>query len=103
MDPNELAHGRATPESRRRVVSRSPSSPAEYGRARDEIVAAIPDGPAVVVTHVTPIKLLLRLALDAPPSALFRLHLDTASVSIVDYFSDGVSSVRLVNDTGHLD
>jgi ribonuclease H / adenosylcobalamin/alpha-ribazole phosphatase len=72
-------------------------------RARDGIVSRIPDGRAVVVTHVTPIKALLRTALDAPTSALFRFHLDPASVSIIDYFSDGASSVRLVNDTSHLD
>jgi ribonuclease H / adenosylcobalamin/alpha-ribazole phosphatase len=72
-------------------------------RARDGIVARVPNGQAVVVTHVTPIKALLRVALDAPPSALFRFHLDPASVSIIDYFFDGTSSVRLVNDTSHLD
>ena len=72
-------------------------------RARDEIVSRVPDGQAVVVTHVTPIKALLRVALDAPTSALFRFHLDPASLSIVDYFFDGASSVRLVNDTSHLD
>jgi probable phosphoglycerate mutase len=73
------------------------------GRARDKIVARVPNGQAVVVTHVTPIKALLRVALDAPPSALFRFHLDPASVSIIDYFLDGGSSVRLVNETSHLD
>jgi ribonuclease H / adenosylcobalamin/alpha-ribazole phosphatase len=72
-------------------------------RARDEIVSRVPDGQAVVVTHVTPIKALLGVALDAPPSAMFRFHLDPASVSIIDYFFDGSSSVRLVNDTSHLD
>jgi probable phosphoglycerate mutase len=71
--------------------------------ARERILAAHPESTVVVVTHVTPIKTLLRLALDAPPVALFRIHLDTASVSRVDYFPDGTSSVRLVNDTGHLD
>ena len=74
-----------------------------FRRARDEIVARVPNGQVVVVTHVTPIKALLRVALDAPPSALFRFHLDPASVSIIDYFLDGASSVRLVNDTSHLD
>jgi probable phosphoglycerate mutase len=71
-------------------------------RGRRALVAAHPDATIVVVTHVTPIKLLVCGALDAPPVALFRLHLDTASVSIVDYFADGNMSVRLVNDTSHL-
>jgi ribonuclease H / adenosylcobalamin/alpha-ribazole phosphatase len=37
----------------------------------------------VVVSHVTPIKTLLRIALDAPPSALYRMHLDLVSLSEV--------------------
>jgi probable phosphoglycerate mutase len=71
-------------------------------RGREAVLAAHPQGTVVVVTHVTPIKTLIRLTLDAPPSAMFRLHLDTASVSIVDYYADGNSSVQLVNDTSHL-
>jgi ribonuclease H / adenosylcobalamin/alpha-ribazole phosphatase len=71
-------------------------------RGRDAVLAARPGEVVVVVTHVTPIKQLVLLALGAPPSAMFRLHLDTASVSIVDYFPDGNCSVRLVNDTSHL-
>ena len=72
-------------------------------RARESMIAEHPEQTVVAVTHVTPIKTLVRLALDAPPAALFRIHLDTASISTVDYFADGSSSVRLVNDTGHLD
>lgn len=71
-------------------------------RAREALIAAHPAGTVVAITHVTPIKSLIRLALDAPPSAMFRIHLDTASVSVVDYFADGNSSLRLVNDTSHL-
>jgi probable phosphoglycerate mutase len=71
-------------------------------RGRESVLAAHPTSTVVVVSHVTPIKTLVRLTLDAPPSAMFRLHLDTASVSIVDYFADGNSSVQLVNDTSHL-
>jgi probable phosphoglycerate mutase len=55
-----------------------------------------------VVSHVTPIKTLLRFALDAPPSTLFRLYLDVTGVSEVDWYADGPASVRLVNDTSHL-
>ncbi|WP_375474842.1 bifunctional RNase H/acid phosphatase [uncultured Jatrophihabitans sp.] len=71
-------------------------------RARDALLSAHAGQTVVVVTHVTPIKVLVRFALDAPPVALYRLHLDTASVSIVDYYVDGNCSVRLVNDTSHL-
>ncbi|MDP9093087.1 MAG: bifunctional RNase H/acid phosphatase [Actinomycetota bacterium] len=71
-------------------------------RARDAIRAAHPGQVLAVVTHVTPIKTLIRLALDAPAASLFRIHLDTASLSSIDYFGDGNCSVRLVNDTAHL-
>ena len=72
-------------------------------RGRDELIAKYPGATVVVVSHVTPIKSLLRLALDAPISAMSRMHLDLASVSITNYYADGMPSVRLVNDTSHLD
>jgi probable phosphoglycerate mutase len=71
-------------------------------RVRDDLVARLGGGTAVVVSHVTPIKSLLRMGLDAGPSLLYRLHLDLASLSIVEFFPDGHASVRLVNDTSHL-
>ena len=67
-----------------------------------EILAAHPAQTVVVVSHVTPIKLLLQQALDAGPSLLYRLHLDPASLCISDFYPDGGASVRLVNDTSHL-
>ncbi|NIH85329.1 histidine phosphatase family protein [Amycolatopsis granulosa] len=71
-------------------------------RARDELVETHGGRTIVVVSHVTPIKSLLRLGLDAGPSLLFRLHLDLASLSIVEFYPDGNASVRLVNDISHL-
>lgn len=71
-------------------------------RGRDAVIGGYPGRTVVVVSHVSPIKTLLRLALDAPPVSMYRIHLDTASVSIIDYFADGNCSVRLVNDTSHL-
>jgi broad specificity phosphatase PhoE len=56
----------------------------------------------LVVSHVTPIKTILRLALTAPPAALYRMHLDIACLSAVDYYADGPAVVRSVNDTAHL-
>jgi ribonuclease H / adenosylcobalamin/alpha-ribazole phosphatase len=68
---------------------------------RDAILAAYPGSTVVVVTHVTPIKLLLRDALASGPEILYRLHLDLASLSIADFYPDGGASVRLVNDIAH--
>ena len=56
----------------------------------------------LVVSHVTPIKLLVRDALAAPLKAVFRLHLDVASLSVLDWYATAPAVVRLVNDTGHL-
>ena len=71
--------------------------------ARNDLIRRFGGQRLVVVSHVTPIKTLIRLALDAPYESMFRIHLDTASVSIVDYFDNGATSVRLVNDSSHLD
>jgi probable phosphoglycerate mutase len=69
-------------------------------RARDDILTRRRGQRIVLVSHVTPIKILLRLALGAPPETMFRFHLDTASLSAVDYYQDGATSVRLINKTG---
>ena len=66
------------------------------------IVAAYPGETVVVVSHVTPIKLLLRHALAGGPEILYRLHLDLASLSVADFYRDGGASVRLFNDTTHV-
>ena len=70
--------------------------------ARDRIASAYPGQTVVLVSHVTPIKQLLRKALDAPSSALYRMHLDLACLSEVQWFSDGPAVVRSLNDTAHL-
>ncbi|MFJ8868425.1 bifunctional RNase H/acid phosphatase [Streptomyces sp. NPDC102473] len=70
--------------------------------ARDRLVARYAGRTALLVTHVTPIKTLVRLALGAPPESLFRMELSPASVSTVAYYADGNPSLRLLNDTSHL-
>ncbi|MFJ5727897.1 bifunctional RNase H/acid phosphatase [Streptomyces paradoxus] len=69
---------------------------------RDKLVAAHAGRTVLLVTHVTPIKTLVRLALGAPPESLFRMELSAASLSVVAYYADGNASVRLLNDTSHL-
>ncbi|MFJ2769895.1 bifunctional RNase H/acid phosphatase [Streptomyces sp. NPDC087300] len=70
--------------------------------ARDRLTARHAGRTVLLVTHVTPIKTLVRLALGAPPESLFRMELSAASVSAVAYYADGNASVRLLNDTSHL-
>lgn len=56
----------------------------------------------LVVSHVTPIKSIVRQALGCSTSIFHCLHLDLASFSIAEFYSDGPTCVRLVNDTSHL-
>ncbi|MFI9562448.1 bifunctional RNase H/acid phosphatase [Streptomyces rishiriensis] len=70
--------------------------------ARDRLAAAYAGRTVLLVTHVTPIKTFVQLALGAPPESLFRMELSAASLSAVAYFADGNASVRLFNDTSHL-
>ncbi|SFF01148.1 probable phosphoglycerate mutase [Actinacidiphila alni] len=75
---------------------------ARVARARDALIAAHPGRTLLLVSHVTPVKTLARLALGAPSEALFRMHLDPASLSEIAYYADGNASLRLLNGTGHL-
>lgn len=69
---------------------------------RDALTATYAGRTVLLVTHVTPIKTLVRLALGAPPESLFRMELSAASLSAVAYYADGNASVRLLNETSHL-
>jgi broad specificity phosphatase PhoE/ribonuclease HI len=70
--------------------------------ALDRMLADHPGKTLVVVSHVTPIKTIICRALLAPPAALFRIHLDVASLSEADWFADGPALLRSLNDTAHL-
>jgi probable phosphoglycerate mutase len=56
----------------------------------------------LIVSHVTPIKTLVAAALHAPPAALYRMHLDVAALSEIEWYADGPAVLRTFNDTGHL-
>ena len=56
----------------------------------------------LIVSHVTPIKMLVTAALLAPPAALYRMHLDLAALCEIDWYADGPAVLRSFNDTGHL-
>ncbi|MER5933248.1 bifunctional RNase H/acid phosphatase [Streptomyces sp. NPDC002054] len=70
--------------------------------ARDRLLTAHAGRTVLLVSHVTPVKTLVRLALGAPPESLFRMELAAASLSAVAYYADGNASLRLLNDTSHL-
>lgn len=70
--------------------------------SRDKILARYAGRTVLLVSHVTPVKTLVRLALGAPPESLYRMELSPASLSEVAYYADAHASVRLLNDTSHL-
>lgn len=72
-------------------------------RVRNRLIAEHGAATVLVVSHVTPIKTMLQFALDAGAGILHRLHLDLASLSVAEFYPDGPSSVRLVNQTAYLD
>jgi ribonuclease H / adenosylcobalamin/alpha-ribazole phosphatase len=70
--------------------------------ARDGLLARHGRRTVLVVSHVTPIKTLIREALGAPLEALYAMELSAASLSVVACYADGRGSMRLFNDTAHL-
>lgn len=70
--------------------------------ARDRALTRFPRKTVLIVTHVTPIKALLCQALGAPLGSVHRMELAAASLSVIDYYADGMANVRCVNDTAHL-
>jgi probable phosphoglycerate mutase len=75
---------------------------ARVRRAVRRLRDGYPGQTVVVVSHVSPIKLLLRDALGAGDAFLHRMYLSPTGLSIVDSWSDGGIAVRTVNDTAHL-
>ena len=75
---------------------------ARVRRAVGTVLRAYPSSVVVVVSHVSPLKLILRDALVADNAFLHRLFLDPAGVSTIDVWPDGNVAVRAVNETAHL-
>ncbi|MGH8827137.1 MAG: bifunctional RNase H/acid phosphatase [Jiangellaceae bacterium] len=62
-------------------------------RARDRLAAQYPGQNVVVVTHSMPVRALVRLVLDAPPSAMFRLLPAPGSLTEIELYADGTTAV----------
>lgn len=86
-----------------------PPSGESFAQVRERVLPAVErwSGHAAgrllaIVTHVTPIKLVLQDALTAGPELLYRLHLDVGQISEIRRYGDGGISVHRINDTSHL-
>jgi broad specificity phosphatase PhoE/ribonuclease HI len=51
----------------------------------------------LVVSHVTPIKILVAHALAAPLDSVYRMELAPASVTVLSFFDDGRAAMRMFN------
>ena len=71
-------------------------------KALDSLLAEQAGATVLVVSHVTPMKILLLHALLAPPAALRRMQLDVACLCEIDWYAGGLGIVRTMNDTAHL-
>lgn len=70
--------------------------------ARDKLLARHPHRTVLVVTHVVPVKLLVADALGAPLSVVYRMELSPASLTEVQWYEGGATSMRRFNDAAHL-
>ena len=71
-------------------------------RARDQLLARHPRQVVLVVTHVTPTKVLVADAVGAPLSALYRMEMSPATLTEVQWYESGQASLRRFNDAAHL-
>ncbi|MGW4243389.1 histidine phosphatase family protein [Nocardia sp. NPDC004722] len=101
--PDEMAAWLASPAAAPGGTGETMESVARRAEwSRDQILNRYPGQTVLVVSHVAPLRTLVRLALGAPPESLFRMEMAAASLSEVAYHGDGSASLRSLNDTSHL-
>ena len=67
---------------------------ARVHEARLRLVEQFPGQTVVVTSHVTPIKMMMRQALDAPMPIIYKMELAPASITTVQWWPDGTPSLR---------
>lgn len=65
--------------------------------ARDKILRTYGGKTVVAVSHVTPIKLMMRQALGAPIGIIYKMELAPASITTIAWWPDGNASLRNFN------
>ena len=63
----------------------------------DRLLEEFAGSTVLVVSHVTPIKVLVARALGAPLDSVFRMDMAPASVSVLSFFEDGTAAMRIFN------
>jgi probable phosphoglycerate mutase len=70
--------------------------------ARADLVERFPRQRVLAVSHVTPIKVLVQLVLEAPASSAYRFELAPCSLTTLAWWADGISTVFGMGESGHL-
>jgi broad specificity phosphatase PhoE len=70
-------------------------------RACDRLLRDHDGKTVLIVSHITPIKILLCRALSVPLGTLYRLYLGSASINEIQRHGRGFAAVCRVNDTCH--
>src|SRR5258708_736020 len=71
-------------------------------RACDRLLRDHGGQTVLVVSHITPIKILLCRALGVPLGTVYRLYLGSACINEIQWHGRGFAAVHRVNDTSHL-
>lgn len=72
-------------------------------RACERILRDYRGQTVLLVSHITPIKILLCRALGVPLLTMYRFYLGSACINEIQWHGDQFAAVRKVNDTSHLD
>ncbi len=71
-------------------------------RARRDILTRHAGQRVAVISHVSPIKLMTGICVDAPLSSLYRMELAPCSLTTIAWFPDGNSSLFGFAESAHL-
>lgn len=75
---------------------------ARVDRGRRRLIERHGGNRVIVVSHVTPIKVMVSMAVDAPLRSLFRMELSPCSITTLAWFADGNSSMFGFSEASHL-
>ena len=71
-------------------------------RACDRLLRDYSGQTVLVVSHISPIKILLCRALGVPLDTIYRLYLGSACINKIQWHGREFAAVHSVNDTSHL-
>ncbi len=71
-------------------------------RGRRRLIDEFAGQRLAVIAHVTPIKIMVGIAVDAALDSVFRMELSPCSITTLAWFPDGNASMFSFSESGHL-